>query len=170
MLLLHRPFLADSASNAFAVCCSASSSMANLLKLYKRLYSFRRMSSVGVHQIFTAATTLVYIFHKSEEQQAAGIPLSDPNLLETTRSSLLTCLAALSALATRQVHARRSYLSVILLMKKWRVSLEVLETQKRREYYDQFVHSRLTTPCYYSYCYFLGCYDASITAVRSSQP
>lgn len=130
MLLLHRPFLADSASNAFDVCCSASFSMAHLLKLYKRLYSFRRMSSVGVHQIFTAAATLVYIFHRSEEQKNAGIPLSDPQLLETTRSSLLTCLAALSALATRQVHARRSYLSVILLMKKWRVSLEILEKER----------------------------------------
>lgn len=130
MLLLHRPFLADSASNAFDVCCSASSSMAHLLKLYKRLYSFRRMSSVGVHQIFTCATTLVFIFHRGEEQKNAGIPLNDPKLLETTRSSLLTCLAALSALATRQVHARRSYLSVILLMKKWRVSLEILEKER----------------------------------------
>lgn len=88
------------------------------------------MSSVGVHQIFTAAATLVYIFHRTEEQKNAGIPLSDPQLLETTRSSLLTCLAALSALATRQVHARRSYLSVILLMKKWRVSLEILEKER----------------------------------------
>lgn len=130
MLLLHRPFLADASGNAFTVCCSATSSMAHLLKLYKRLYSFRRMSSVSCHQIFTAATTLVYIFHKGEELKSSGLALAGPNVQETARSSLLTCLAALSALATRQVHARRSYLSVILLMKKWRVSLEVLESER----------------------------------------
>jgi hypothetical protein len=90
--------------------------MATILKLYRRIYTFRRIASVSVHQVFTGATTLVYIIHK---QEGAG----DPNASQVAKDNLLTCLGVLSALAIRHVHARGSYLSVIQLMKKWRVSL-----------------------------------------------
>lgn len=125
MLLLHRPRLGDVNSNAFEVCCSACSNITSLLQLYKRSYGFRRMCSIGVHQIFTAATTLIYVIHRTNEQ-----PLSTASSHPTAqdaRRQLLICLAALSALGGKHVHARRSYLSAVLLMKKWKVSLDVIE-------------------------------------------
>lgn len=39
------------------------------------------------------------------------------------QKGLLTCLGGLAAIATSQVHARRSYLLVVLLMKRWGISL-----------------------------------------------
>lgn len=126
-LLLHRPFLNDSSSSALRICCAAAGSMSYLLRLYKRAYTFRRMSSVAVHQIFTAATTLVYILWRDNEQNGSNDISTAPNM-NSHREDLLVCLAALSALAARMVHARRSYLSVILLMKKYKVSLDVLQS------------------------------------------
>lgn len=96
--------------------------MCNLLKLYKRVYTFRRMSSVAPHQIFTAATTLVYMISQETTQPDQQTSANS----KKNREDLLLCLAALSALAARMVHARRSYLSVILLMKKYKISLDVL--------------------------------------------
>ena len=121
-LLLHRPYLNDPASNAFVICGSAVASMCNLLKLYKRVYTFRRMSSVAPHQVFTAATTLVYMISQEATQPDQQTSANS----KKNREDLLLCLAALSALAARMVHARRSYLSVILLMKKYKISLDVL--------------------------------------------
>ncbi|GAA5829320.1 hypothetical protein JCM3770_002546, partial [Rhodotorula araucariae] len=71
--------------------------MACLLDVYRRLFGFRRISVVAGHAVPPAAND--------------------------ARSNLVICLAALSAFASKQMHARRSYLSVVVLMKCWRITL-----------------------------------------------
>ncbi|KAK4053942.1 hypothetical protein OIO90_003779 [Microbotryomycetes sp. JL221] len=124
MILLHRPFVSivPVASSSFEICCTAAASSAFLLELYRRQYTFQRIGVVAVHQVFTAATTLVYIIHASDEARAASRPV--PACAASARSHLLVCLAALSAMATRQAHAQRSYLSIIILMKRSHVTLD----------------------------------------------
>lgn len=122
VLLVHRPFLAHGIlSRGFELCCAATSSMAYLLDVYRRLFGFRRISVVAVHQIFTAATTLVYIIYATDEAREKGRAV--PAAANNARGNLVICLAALSAFASKQMHARRSYLSVVVLMKRWRVTL-----------------------------------------------
>ncbi|KAK4048333.1 hypothetical protein OIV83_004855 [Microbotryomycetes sp. JL201] len=124
MILLHRPFVSMSPviSPSFEICCNAAASTAYLLELYRRLYTFSKIAVVAVHQVFTAATTLVYIVYACEEAKKAGRPV--PDVATSARSHLLVCLAALSAMATRQAHAQRSYISIIILMKRSHVTLD----------------------------------------------
>ncbi|KAM0791187.1 hypothetical protein ACM66B_005671 [Microbotryomycetes sp. NB124-2] len=124
MILLHRPFVSMTpvVSPSFEICCNAAASAAFLLELYRRLYSFSKVGVVCVHQVFTAATTLVYIVYACDEARKAGRAV--PEVATSARSHLLVCLAALSAMATRQAHAQRSYISIIILMKRSHVTLD----------------------------------------------
>lgn len=49
---------------------------------------------------------------------------------QTAKTALLICLAGLAALAVTQVHARRSYLLVILLMKRWNIALRLIDSEQ----------------------------------------
>ncbi|KAM0750751.1 hypothetical protein T439DRAFT_348051 [Meredithblackwellia eburnea MCA 4105] len=148
LILLHRPLVCDASktvladTQSFKVCCSSAEQAANLLDLYRRLFTFRRISVVAPHQVFTAATFLVFVLHVEDSVVgAASTSQVRPNMPTGIRRSLLLCLGALSALAATQVHARRSYLQVIMLMKRWSVSVDVLPP-----HHETLSHTTVHTP------------------------
>lgn len=112
-ILLHRPFLHDNLPSAghsdvsFETCVFSAGQTTQLLELYRKLYSFRRVSVVATHIIFTAATQHVYTIFLT-----AGIvgrlTESQATMRAGARKGLLICLAALSAFARSEIHARRS--------------------------------------------------------------
>lgn len=73
------------------------------------------------HQFFTAASWHVFVIYAC---MLGCIPSTSTAILHhEAQRGLLTCLGGLAAIATSQVHARRSYLMVVLLMKRWGIRL-----------------------------------------------
>lgn len=73
------------------------------------------------HQFFTAASWHVFVIYAC---MLGCVPApSYMTLHHDAQRGLLTCLGGLAAIATSQVHARRSYLMVVLLMKRWGIRL-----------------------------------------------
>lgn len=92
---------------------------------------------VATHQIFTSATVNVFIIYLSAT--TVGTTQEEPTLRRSARKGLLVCIAALASIATNQVHARRCYLSIVMLMKKWGISLDEPPTAMRGKSYISLV-------------------------------
>lgn len=67
-------------------------------------------STAKQHQLFTAASILVFALYTLSVGTA-----SSQRLKSAARKGLLVCLASLAALSSTAVHARRSYLLILLV-------------------------------------------------------
>jgi hypothetical protein len=164
---LFRPFTCDIAqqrplyNDAFKLCVAAACTISALIERYRFKYTLRRIAVVAIvrlhasahcgrqpaeslallsiqHQFLTAASWHVFVIYAC--MLGCVPPENTPALHHEAQRGLLTCLGGLAAIATSQIHARRSYLMVVLLMKRWGIRLNPAAASSEADFV--FQHSR----------------------------
>ncbi|KAH8704981.1 putative fungal-specific transcription factor [Talaromyces proteolyticus] len=131
LIFFHRPWVSKSYiqpqnpkqgpgyQHARRTCIESATSIARLLRLYEKYYTFRRINNQVVAIIFTAALILIFVTISMSSQTAGRFRLDDQWQQIDMVAHLNVCFRALDELGQSFENAKRTRDFLVSLQRRW---------------------------------------------------
>ncbi|KAL2012266.1 hypothetical protein VTN00DRAFT_4984 [Thermoascus crustaceus] len=118
----HNPRQGPGYLHARRMCIESAASVAKLLRLYEKHYTFRRINNQVVAIIFTAALMLIFVTISTSSQAAPGRTSGENQNAEMV-AHLNVCFRALDELGQSFENAKRTRDFLVSLQRRWQTRM-----------------------------------------------